>query len=334
MDAIAIEGLTKTYRGIPAVDNLTMHVPRGSIYGFIGENGSGKSTTEKLICGLLTKQGGRVSILGRPGDDPLVRSRLGVLIENPGCFPDSTVYRNLFMQALNLGLPNPDKEIRRVLSLVGMESAAGQKFGKCSLGMKQRIGVAQALMGHPDVLVLDEPINGLDADGIRTIRETLLHLAHDEGVTVLITSHVLGELSKIATHYGIIRRGHMIKEMTAAELETECQSFVYVATEDDWRAAQVLARRWRRVEVLDGDGQPIHVKSSTGSPTGGLRVYDALDSEDVSRYLFEHGLFVREIRMNRIGLEEYYLQLMDEQRHGPGARMNRAAYYGPNEDGR
>ncbi|MBR6745405.1 MAG: ATP-binding cassette domain-containing protein, partial [Clostridia bacterium] len=187
MNAIEIRNLSKSFRGMYAVDSLNMTVPQGAIYGFIGENGSGKSTTEKLICGHLVPDGGEIRLFGRDYTDPGVRVRVGALIENAGCFPNSTVYRNLYMQTINLGLKDNDKEIRRVLKTVRMEDSADIKFKNCSLGMKQRIGIAMALLGDPALLILDEPINGLDTDGMRMMREILVDITKTYGCTVLIS---------------------------------------------------------------------------------------------------------------------------------------------------
>ena len=218
MNAIEIRNLSKSFRGMYAVDHLNMTVPQGAIYGFIGENGSGKSTTEKLICGHLVPDGGEIKLFGRDYTDPGVRVRVGALIENAGCFPGSSVYQNLMMQCINLGIENADEEIHRVLEIVRMEDNANIKFKSCSLGMKQRIGIAMALLGDPALLILDEPINGLDTDGMRIMREILVDITKKYGCTVLISSHILGELEKIATHYGIIRQGRMIMELSAEEI--------------------------------------------------------------------------------------------------------------------
>jgi len=298
MNAIETIHLSKAFHSIYAVQDMNMHVPEGSIYGFIGENGSGKSTTEKLICGLLVPKSGDIRLYGKPYTDAGIRSRMGVLIENPACFPNSTVYQNLMMQALNLNINNPKEEIRRVLKLVSMTGAAGRKFCQCSLGMKQRLGVAQSLLGHPRLLILDEPINGLDADGMRIVRETLIDLNRQEGVTILISSHILGELSKIATHYGIIRNGSLIREMPASAMSEECRDFIFVKTNDNDRAAAVLRRRYQEVEAR-GDG---------------IRVYDEEVSYNVSGFLYENGIAVSEIQFRKVGLEEYYLRTMSNRR--------------------
>ena len=300
MYAIETIGLSKAFRDIYAVQDLDMRVPEGSIYGFIGENGSGKSTTEKLICGLLVPSAGEIRLHGRPHTDPEIRSQMGVLIENPACFPNSTVYQNLMMQALNLDVKNPKEEIGRVLKLVSMAGAAGRKFKECSLGMKQRLGVAQSLLGRPGMLILDEPINGLDADGMRIVRETLIELNRQEGVTILISSHILGELSKIATHYGIIRNGALIREMRESEMSEECRDFVFVKTNNDVNATVALRTRYLDVEQRDA----------------GVRVYDEEESSRVSGFLYEKGFSINEISFCKIGLEEYYLRVMSKKREG------------------
>ena len=297
MNAIEIRNLSKSFRGLYAVDGLNMTVPVGAIYGFIGENGSGKSTTEKLICGHLVADGGEIKLFGKDYTDPGVRVRVGALIENAGCFPGSSVYHNLMMQALNLNLPNADEEIHRVLGIVRMEEHANLKFKKCSLGMKQRVGIAMALLGEPALLILDEPINGLDADGMRLMREILVDITKNYNCTVLISSHLLGELEKIATHYGIIRQGKMIMELSAAELEGRAQVFVSLKTKDMQGAEAVLRKKYADVRQNEDH----------------LRVYDVDDTESIVEYLLQNGHAVSEIQKNKIGLEEYYIELMSKK---------------------
>ena len=296
MNAIEIRNLSKSFRGMYAVDNLNMTVPVGAIYGFIGENGSGKSTTEKLICGHLVADGGEIKLFGKDYTDAGVRVRVGALIENAGCFPGSSVYQNLRMQTINLGLENPDEEIRRVLEIVRMEDNANIKFKSCSLGMKQRIGIAMALLGDPALLILDEPINGLDTDGMRIMREILVDITQKYGCTVLISSHILGELEKIATHYGIIRQGKMIMEMSAKELEGRARVFVSLRTKDMKGAKAVLDAKYADVREEDGY----------------IRIYDVDDTESMVEHLLKNGHAVSEIRKNKIGLEEYYIELMSQ----------------------
>ena len=297
MNAIEIRNLTKSFRGLYALEGLNMTVPVGAIYGFIGENGSGKSTTEKLICGHLVPDEGSIKLFGRDYRDAGVRVRVGALIENAGCFPGSSVYQNLMMQAINLNLPNPDGEIDRVLKIVRMEDHAALKFKKCSLGMKQRIGIAMALLGDPALLILDEPINGLDTDGMRIMREILVDITKNYHCTVLISSHLLGELEKIATHYGIIRQGKMIMELSARELEGRARVFVSLKTKDMEGAMTALKAKFRDVR-REGDS---------------LRVYDVEEVETIVEHLLKNGHPIREIRKNRIGLEEYYIELMSKK---------------------
>ncbi len=297
MNAIEIRNLTKSFRGMYALDHLNMTVPVGAIYGFIGENGSGKSTTEKLISGHLVPDEGEIRLFGKDYTDPGVRARVGALIENAGCFPNSSVYQNLYMQCINLGIENPDEEIRRVLELVRMQNEGQTKFKKCSLGMKQRIGIAMALLGNPALLILDEPINGLDADGMKMMREILVDITKSTGATVLISSHILGELEKIATHYGIIREGKMIVELSAEEMEKRAQIFVNIRTEDTKGALAVLREHFETVREENGE----------------VRVYDIEDTASIVRILMEHGFVPREIHKNKIGLEEYYIELMSKK---------------------
>ena len=298
MNAIEIRNLTKNFGAKQALKGLNMTVPAGAIYGFIGENGSGKSTTEKIICGLIHPNGGSIKLYGKDYTDANVRAKIGVLIEAPGCFPNMTVWNNMMLQAANLDIKNPEAEIQKVLKLVRMEGAAGNKYKNCSLGMKQRIGIAMALLGNPKLLVLDEPINGLDADGMRIMREVLTDIAKT-GCTVLVSSHILGELEKIATHYGIVRGGKMIKEMTAAELEASCRTYVAIQAKEMNRAKATLACKYSRVEEDEA---------------GYIRVYDANNSEEIVVYLYQNGILVSEIKTAKIGLEEYYIDLMKEGR--------------------
>lgn len=294
MNAIEIRNLTKNFGQKQALNGLNMTVPQGAIYGFIGENGSGKSTTEKLVCGLLVPSGGTIKLFGRDYKDPDVRAKIGVLIEAPGCFPNYSVWNNMMLQAANLGLKNAEEEVRKVLKTVRMEGSASNKFKNCSLGMKQRIGIAFALLGNPALLVLDEPINGLDADGMRIMRDVLTDITKNYNCTVVISSHILGELEKIATHYGIVRGGKMIKEMTAAELNADCRTFVALKAKDMQKTVVALEKKYSRVEQENGF----------------VRIYDPTNAENVVSYLYENGVTVTEIRTDKIGLEEYYIDLM------------------------
>lgn len=237
-----------------------------------------------------------MKLYGRDSGDVDVRASVGVLIEAPGCFPNLTVWNNLMIEATNLGLKNKEDAVREVLTLVRMEGSAGNKFKNCSLGMKQRIGIAMALLGNPKLLVLDEPINGLDADGMRIMREILRDIISDGKRTVLVSSHILGELEKVATHYGIIRGGKMLMEMTASELDASCPTYVALKSTNIDKTIEVLKKKYNRVE-LDEEGV--------------IRVYDGVSPADVATYLFNKKIIVTELRKDKIGLEEYYISLME-----------------------
>ncbi|MCM1456192.1 MAG: ATP-binding cassette domain-containing protein, partial [Bacteroides sp.] len=278
-------------------DGLNMTVPQGAIYGFIGENGSGKSTTEKLICGLLVPSGGEIKLFGRDYTDADVRAKIGVLIESPGCFPNYSVWNNLMLQAANLDVKNAEEEVRKALKTVRMEGSASNKYKNCSLGMKQRIGIAMALLGDPALLVLDEPINSLDADGMRIMREVLKDVTQKYNCTVVISSHILGELEKIATHYGIIRGGKMVREMTAEELDASCRTYIALKTKDMDGARILLQNKYY----------------SVSEENGYIRVYDTVAPEEIVAFLYGQGVLVTEVKEDKIGLEEYYIDLMNEE---------------------
>jgi len=297
MNAIEIKGLKKSFRGMYALNGLNMTVPVGSIYGFIGENGSGKSTTEKLICGHLVKDSGSIKLFGKDYTDAGIRSKVGALIENAGCFAGSSIYMNLKMQCLNLGLENSDEEITRVLKIVRMEEYKELKFKKCSLGMKQRVGIAMALLGSPALLILDEPINGLDTDGMRIMREILVDITQNYNCTVLISSHILGELEKIATHYGIIRQGKMIQELTAKEMEARARVFVSFKVNETTKTMLLLSKKYSNVRKEQEY----------------IRVYDVEDVDSIVKYLLDNNIIPNEIKKNKVGLEEYYIELMSNK---------------------
>ena len=300
MNAIEIRNLTKNFGQKQALNGLNMTVPQGAIYGFIGENGSGKSTTEKIICGLILPSGGEVKLFGKDYKDPDVRAKIGVLIEAPGCFPNYSVWNNMMLQAANLGIENAEKEVRKVLKVVHMEGSASNKFKNCSLGMKQRIGIAFALLGNPTLLILDEPINGLDADGMRIMREVLTDVTKNYNCTVVISSHILGELEKIATHYGIVRGGKMIAEMTAEQVNANCRTYVALKAKDMATTRAAIERKYARVETDEEEY---------------IRIYDGVKADEVVDYLYkELNIVVTEIKTSKIGLEEYYIDLMKEGR--------------------
>ena len=249
---LTTSALSKTYRKFEALKDLTMHIPKGAIYGFVGRNGAGKTTLIRVICGLQEPTSGEYAIYGISNKNKQIsksRHRMGAVVETPSIYLDMTAEDNLKQQALVLGLPSY-KSIPEILKLVGLENTGKKKARNFSLGMKQRLGIAVALIGNPDFIVLDEPINGLDPQGIVEIRELILKLNREHGITVLISSHILGELSKLATHYGFIEKGHIVKEISADELEAACRKCVRVEVSDTKALARVLDEKEMDYEIV------------------------------------------------------------------------------------
>ena len=249
---LTTSALSKKYRKFEALKDLNIHIPKGAIYGFVGRNGAGKTTLIRVICGLQEPTSGEYAIYGISNKDRQIaksRHRMGAVVETPSIYLDMTAEDNLKQQALVLGLPNYES-IPEILKLVGLENTGKKKARNFSLGMKQRLGIAVALIGNPDFIVLDEPINGLDPQGIVEIRELILKLNREHGITVLISSHILGELSKLATHYGFIEKGHIVKEISADELEAVCRKCVKVEVSDTKALIRVLDRMKKDYEVL------------------------------------------------------------------------------------
>lgn len=234
--------LTKKYKNFQALNGLTMNVPEGSVYGFVGKNGAGKTTLIRLICGLQGAVFRRFYSLRHPERQQghvQARRRMGAVVETPAVYMDMTAEENLKQQYLILGLPSYDG-IPGLLKLVGLEDTGKKKVKNFSMGMKQRLGIAIALAGDPDLLVLDEPVNGLDPQGIVEIRELILKLNRERRITVLISSHILDELSRLATHYGIIDHGRMVKELSAEELDAACRKCIRMEVSDTGILARVL----------------------------------------------------------------------------------------------
>lgn len=298
MEAVKITGLTKYYGSKAAVADLNMTVPEGSIYGFIGRNGAGKSTTLKMLCGLAKKDSGDISVYGKSITHEPSAGRIGILIEDAGLYPGFCAYDNLKMKALCTGILHAEKRIAEMLSLVGLEHAGKKVVRQFSMGMKQRLGVAMAMLGSPDMLILDEPINGLDPEGIREIRELLLHFNRDSHMTILLSSHILSELGKIATNYGIIKDGTMVKEITAAELVSQCQDYLSLRTLQEREACTVLE-------------ETLNLRNYRVYPEGEIRIYEASDILPISRAFAEAGVILTQITPHRQDLEQYFFDLME-----------------------
>lgn len=222
---LTTSGLTKQYGKCKALNNLNLHVPKGSIYGFVGKNGAGKTTLIRLICGLQKPTSGEYVLYGAKNVDPEInkaRRRIGAVVETPSIYLDMMAQDNLKMQYQILGMPSYEG-IEKLLELVGLENTGRKKAKNFSLGMKQRLGIAIALAGDPDFLILDEPVNGLDPQGIVEMRELILRLNKERQITVLISSHILDELARLATHFGFIDHGEIVREISAQDLEAACR---------------------------------------------------------------------------------------------------------------
>lgn len=259
---LTTNALCKQYRNFKALDNLSMHVPKGAIYGFVGRNGAGKTTLIRLICGLQTPTSGDYALYGIRNREKTIaksRRRMGAVVETPSIYLSMTAQDNLKEQYRILGLPS-FQGIPELLKLVGLEHTGKKKAKNFSLGMRQRLGIAIALAGDPDFLVLDEPINGLDPQGIIEMRELILKLNRERQITVLISSHILDELSRLATHYGFIDHGRMVKEISAEELEQNCRKCVRVEVTDIKALTRVLDQQKLDYSVLDETHADIFAK--------------------------------------------------------------------------
>lgn len=254
--------LCKNYKDYKALNGLSMNVPKGSIYGFVGKNGAGKTTLIRLICGLQEPTSGEYTLYGRKNTDKSIlksRRRIGAVVETPSIYLDMTAQENLKQQYQILGLPSYDG-LEDILKLVGLEHTGRKKAKNFSLGMRQRLGIAIALVGDPDFLVLDEPVNGLDPQGIIEMRELLLNLNRKHQITVLISSHILDELSRLATHYGFIDKGHLVKEITAKELEDSCRKCIRVEVTDTRALSRVLDQMNVEYHILSDNMADIFAK--------------------------------------------------------------------------
>ena len=301
-DMLETHALCKRYRNFTALNGLDMHIPKGSIYGFVGRNGAGKTTLIRLICGLQLPTSGGYTLYGVRNTDAAIgrcRRRMGAVVESPAIYPDMTAEENLRQQALVLGLPS-DGGAKALLQLVGLGDTGRKKAKNFSLGMRQRLGIAIALTDSPELLVLDEPVNGLDPQGIIEMRELILKLNREQGITVLISSHILDELSRLATHYGFIDGGRMVKEMSAGELEARCRKCMRLDVSDTRALARVLDRQKAGYHIVDDT----HADLYTELPVTELVL--ALDKERCA---------VRSIKERDESLENCYMHLIGGVRH-------------------
>ena len=252
--------LTKKYGNFKSLDELSIHIPKGSIYGLVAKNGAGKTTLIRVICGLQKPTKGTYSIYGIKNTSKAIvksRRRMGAVVETPAIYLNMSAEENLKLQCLSVGVPTYDS-VPEILELVGLAKTGRKKAGHFSLGMKQRLGIAMALVGNPDFLVLDEPVNGLDPQGIIELRELILKLNREYQITVLISSHILDELSRLATHYGFINEGCLVKEISADELENACRKYTRIEVTNTNALVRVLDANNIEYEILSDSAANIY----------------------------------------------------------------------------
>lgn len=301
-DILTTDALGKKYKNFKALDGLSMHIPKGAIYGFVGKNGAGKTTLIRLICGLQAPTSGTYSLYGIPNTSKEItkaRRRMGAVVETPSVYLDLCAKDNLKEQYRVLGLPSCDG-IDDLLELVGLKDTGKKKARNFSLGMRQRLGIAVALCGSPDFLVLDEPANGLDPEGIIEMRELILELNRRHQITVLISSHILDELSRLATHYGFIDHGQIIKEISAKDLEAACRKCTRLKVSDTGALVRVLDQMEVEYQIL--------------SPHQ-ADVYDHLNISSLVQKLAAQNCELLQICERDESLESYYVSLIGGERH-------------------
>lgn len=294
--------VTKRYRSFTALNGLTMRIPKGSVYGFVGRNGAGKTTLIRIICGLQEPTDGSYTLYGVKNTESAVlrsRRRMGAVVESPAIYLGMTAKENIRQQYNVLGIPS-DEGAEELLRLVGLDKTGSKTARNFSLGMRQRLGIAVALAGNPDFLVLDEPTNGLDPQGIIEMRELILKLNREQGITVLISSHILDELSRFATHYGFIDGGRMVREMSAEELEACCRKCIRMEVSDTKTLARVLDSMNAEYRISDEHHADVYAEIPVTS------LVSALAKENCT---------VKNIKEHDESLESFYMNLVGGERH-------------------
>lgn len=291
-------GLTKKYGDKIAVDNVNINIAKGDIYGLIGKNGAGKTTIMKMICGLISKNEGDIKLFGS-SNLKKGRKRIGTIIEQPGLYPNMTAKENLIYYDKLLGITDYSN-VEEVLRLVGLDGTGQKKTKAFSMGMKQRLSIAISLIGNPDFLILDEPINGLDPAGIKEIRELLLKLNYENDITILISSHILEEVFRITTKYGIIKNGILVDEFSAEELQTRCKKCLSLVVNDIEKAVYII-----RNTIKSNDYRVFE--------QGKICIYDRLDiPEQINKSLVENGILVSSLTLEGSDTESYFIKIMGD----------------------
>ncbi|MGN0612294.1 MAG: ABC transporter ATP-binding protein [Porcipelethomonas sp.] len=284
--------LTKVYGKRTVVDKVSMNIAKGDIYGFIGRNGAGKTTAMKMMLGMIFPNGGSTELFGGEANDNS-RRRVGSLIEAPALYKNCTAYENLKRFSILFG--GDRKNIKEILEIVNLQDTGKKPAGKFSLGMKQRLGIAIAMLGNPELLILDEPVNGLDPTAIKQIRDTIININQEKGVTFLISSHLLGELSKISTRYGIINNGQLVEEITAQELEAGCRQKLTIRCRNTEKAENILRSKFSINNVEREENA--------------ISIYDCFDrAEEINAALVTDGAGVYDFHISNSDIEEYFLE--------------------------
>lgn len=297
------QNLTKKYGEKAAAKDINIHIREGEIYGLIGRNGAGKTTIMRMLSGLSNPTEGSFSLFGKTGKDALKEMKnVGVLIEHPGLYPNMTAYENLRLKAIAMGCDNK-KYIDEILELIGLTDARDKKAKSFSLGMRQRLGIGLALIGDPKIIILDEPINGLDPQGIVEVRKMLEKLRDEKKITIMISSHILDELGKLADSYGIIHEGNLVDEFTVDELHKRCGRYIAINTDDNNSAIELIKSNGFNDVDIDEDGF--------------IRINDRLDDVQLLvKMLVEKDLVPNHVTVKDISLEDYYLNVTGGSENG------------------
>lgn len=289
---IETEGLTKRYGKRLCVNNISIHIAKGDIYGFIGRNGAGKTTAMRLILGLARPTSGKIKLFNSD-DLNAQRKKIGSLIEAPGLYKRCSALEN--MKRFSILYGGDDKEIEELLSFVGLNGVGNKKVGQFSLGMKQRLGIAIALLGNPEVLILDEPVNGLDPAGIKEVRDLLLKLNKEKNVTIMISSHLLDEIAKITTKYGIINNGVLVEEIDAQKLMERCKNNIVISCDRLQEAKELLESELKLTNISIVNDK--------------LHIVDEIESTDeINTLLVKNDFKVHEITINKNSFEDYFIE--------------------------
>ena len=290
---LTTENLTKTYGTAIAANNISLHIKKGEVYGLIGRNGAGKTTILKMLCGLSTPTSGSFTFMGKTGSElAKYKSKIGSLIETPSLFPKMSAFQNVKLKCIAFGI-NDDKYVESLLEQVGLSNVGKKNAQSFSLGMKQRLGIALALVGDPEFIILDEPINGLDPQGIAEMRAIIHRLSKERGMTVIVSSHILDELVKVADSFAIINGGKLLDEFSSEELSERCSKHLLLRVTDSKKAMEILSSM-KISGCVAVNEQEIKITS------------EVKDSSKVVEKLVTNGVGVYELTFKQMTLEEYY----------------------------